>query len=247
MEQTGQSLEGKGAVITGAGRGIGRAIALGFARAGAAICCASRTEREIQAAAAQIREEGGKAVSITTDVAQWDDARKLFDFADSELGGIDVAVLNAGISLDHKTVEESDPVAWEETLRTNLLGAYFCAKAAIPVMKQRGGKIITTGSGMGHKGLAESSAYGCSKAGLWMLTRILAQEVWQYNISVNELIPGPVRTTMADREEGDTSVFAIDSEWVKSPEEVVPLALFLATQPQVGPTAQSYSLMRRDT
>ena len=80
-----------------------------------------------------------------------------------------------------------------------------------------------------------------------MLTRILAQELWQYNISVNELIPGPVRTTMADREEGDASVFAIDSEWVKSPEEVVPLALFLATQPQVGPTAQSYSLMRRDT
>ena len=76
---------------------------------------------------------------------------------------------------------------------------------------------------------------------------ILAQELWRYNISVNELIPGPVGTAMADGEDRDGSVFAIDSEWVKSPEDVVPLALFLATQPDVGPTAQSYSLMRRDS
>ena len=75
-----------------------------------------------------------------------------------------------------------------------------------------------------------------------MFTRILAQELWQYNISVNELIPGPVRTEL-----GTGSVFDIDSEWSKAPEEVVPLAIFLATQPDVGPTAQSYSLMRRDT
>ena len=73
-----------------------------------------------------------------------------------------------------------------------------------------------------------------------MFTRILAQELWPYNISVNELIPGPVRTKMGGG-------LAIESEWTKSPEEVVPLALFLATQPNVGPTAQSYSLMRRDT
>ena len=75
MAQTSQSFEGKGAVITGAGRGIGRAIALGFARAGAAICCASRTEKEIQETAVEIRKEGGQAVSIRTDVGQWDDAR----------------------------------------------------------------------------------------------------------------------------------------------------------------------------
>ena len=240
-EQTGKTLAGKEAVITGAGRGIGRAIALGYARAGASICCAARSETEIQETVRQIREEDGTAIALRTDIRQWSAVEELFDFAQSELGGVDIAVLNAGVSLDRNVVEESDPAAWEETLRTNLLGTYYCAKAAIPGMKKRGGgKIITIGSGMGHKGVAGGSAYSCSKAGLWMFTRILAQELWPYNISVNELIPGPVRTKMG----GD---LAIESEWKKSPEEVVPLALFLATQPHVGPTAQSYSLMRRDT
>ena len=240
-EHAGKTLAGKGAVVTGAGRGIGRAIALGYARAGASICCAARTETEIEETARRIRGEGGTAVAFQTDITQWPAVQALFDFSESELGGIDIAVLNAGVNLNHNAVEDSDPAAWEETIRTNLLGAYYCARAAIPAMKKRGGgKIITIGSGMGHRGFAESSAYCCSKAGLWMLTRVLAQELWQQNISVNELIPGPVRTEM-------DAVLDIESEWIKSPEDVVPMALFLATQPDIGPTAQSYSLMRRDT
>jgi 3-oxoacyl-[acyl-carrier protein] reductase len=80
-----------------------------------------------------------------------------------------------------------------------------------------------------------------------MLTRVLAQELWPYNISVNELIPGPVVTSMTRTQAAQhQSVFAMEGEWAKTPEEVVPLALFLATQPPVGPTAQSFSLMRRD-
>jgi 3-oxoacyl-[acyl-carrier protein] reductase len=81
-----------------------------------------------------------------------------------------------------------------------------------------------------------------------MLTRVLAQELWQYNISVNEIIPGPVQTPMTTEVSARSSdtVFDIDSEWIKTPEDVVPLALFLATQPTIGPTAQSFSLMRRD-
>ena len=240
-EPVDKTLAGKGAVVTGAGRGIGRAIALGYARAGASICCAARTETEIQDTVREIRGEGGTAVAFQADVRQRQAVGALFDFSESELGGIDIAVLNAGVNLNHNAVEDSDPAAWEETIRTNLLGAYYCARAAIPAMKKRGGgKIITIGSGMGHRGFAESSAYCCSKAGLWMLTRVLAQELWQHNISVNELIPGPVRTEM-------DAVLDIESEWFKSPEDVVPMAFFLATQPDIGPTAQSYSLMRRDT
>ena len=236
-----KTLAGKGAVVTGAGRGIGRAIALGYARVGASICCAARTETEIQDTVREIRGEGGTAVAFQADVRQRQAVGALFDFAEAEFAGIDIAVLNAGVNLDHGTVEGSDPAAWEETIRTNLLGAYYCARAAIPGMKRRGGgKIVTIGSGMGHRGFSESSAYCCSKAGLWMLTRVLAQELWQHNISVNELIPGPVRTEM-------DAVLDIESEWMKSPEDVVPMALFLATQPDIGPTAQSYSLMRRDT
>ncbi len=240
-EPVDKTLAGKGAVVTGAGRGIGRAIALGYARAGASICCAARTETEIQDTVREIRGEGGTAVAFQADVRQRQAVGALFDFAEAEFAGIDIAVLNAGVNLDHGAVEGSDPAAWEETIRTNLLGAYYCARAAIPGMKRRGGgKIVTIGSGMGHRGFSESSAYCCSKAGLWMLTRVLAQELWQHNISVNELIPGPVRTEM-------DAVLEIESEWMKSPEDVVPMALFLATQPDIGPTAQSYSLMRRDT
>jgi 3-oxoacyl-[acyl-carrier protein] reductase len=100
---------------------------------------------------------------------------------------------------------------------------------------------------MGHRGSASGSAYACSKAGLWMLTRVLAQEVWQDNISVNELIPGPVDTTMTSGATARSGpAFTTNSEWIKTPEDVVPLALFLATQPTIGPTAQSFSLMRRD-
>ncbi len=240
-EPVDKTLAGKGAVVTGAGRGIGRAIALGYARAGASICCAARTETEIQDTVREIRGEGGTAVAFQADVRQRQAVGALFDFAAAEFAGIDIAVLNAGVNLDHGAVEGSDPAAWEETIRTNLLGAYYCARAAIPGMKRRGGgKIVTIGSGMGHRGFSESSAYCCSKAGLWMLTRVLAQELWPHNISVNELIPGPVRTEM-------DAVLDIESEWMKSPEDVVPMALFLATQPDIGPTAQSYSLMRRDT
>ena len=216
---------------------------MGYARAGASICCAARTESEIQATARQIQAEGGTAISIPTDVTRWRSVKQLFESADEALDGIDIVVLNAGASLAHGVVEESNPEAWEKTLRTNLVGSYLCAKAAIPSLRKRGrGKIIAIGSGMGHNGIVGGSAYSCSKAGLWMLTRILAQELWQYDISVNELIPGPVRTAM-----GAGPTFDIESEWIKSPEEVVPLALFLATQPDVGPTAQSYSLLRRDT
>ena len=163
-------------------------------------------------------------------------------------GGIDIVVINAGISIDRRTVEESNPDDWQTTLDVNLTGAYNCAKSAIPHLKARGGgKIITVGSGMGHKGRAGSAAYCCSKAGLWMLTRTLAQELWPYNISVNELIPGPVVTGMAaDSPKREGSVFNIESEWIKGPEAVAPLALFLASQPDVGPSAQSFSLMRRD-
>ena len=100
------------------------------------------------------------------------------------------------------------------------------------------GKIITVGSGVGHRGLAGRSDYACSKAGLWMLTQVLAHELAPSNISVNELIPGPVVTSLTGSQaEQRQGVFGIEGEWAKTPEEVVPLALFLATQPPIGPTA----------
>lgn len=238
-------LAGKIAIITGAGRGIGRAIALGFAQAGAAVCCAARTASEISQTVRAIEDAGGRGLAIPTDVTDPDGVAALFEKAVATFGRVDIVVINAGVNLEKRSVEESVPQDWRATIEVNLFGAYYCARAAIPHLKANGsGKILFIGSGMGHRGLPNTSAYSCSKAGLWMLTRVLAQEVWEHNISVNELIPGPVETAMTDR--SAQGVSQISSEWAKQPEDVVPLALFLATQPDVGPTAQSFSLMRRD-
>lgn len=247
MQET-QTLKGKVAVVTGGGRGIGKAIALAYAQAGAAVCCAARTLAEIEQTAREIHQAGGRGLAVQTDVTRFETVEIMLRQTVEAFGGLDILVINAGANDDRRPVEESQPADWRTTLEVNLIGAYYCAKAAIPHFKERGGgKIITIGSGLGHRGRAGGSAYACSKAGLWMLTRVLAQELWPYNVSVNELIPGPVETVMTSEATRDKeTVFSVESEWIKSPEEVTPLALFLATQPDIGPTAQSFSLMRRD-
>jgi len=243
-----KTLEGKVAVITGAGRGIGKAVALAYAGAGAAVVCAARSQEELAETVRAITLAGGQALAVKTDVTDENEVNSLFEKAAGHFGGIDLLLVNAGANYERETVENSRSDGWIATVRVNLFGAYYCMHAAIPYLKQRGaGKIITVGSGLGHRGFPGSSAYSCSKAGLWMLTRVLAQELLQYNISVNELIPGPVNTSIDDNAgAGKSIVKTIESEWQKQPEDVVPMALFLAGQPDMGPTAQSFSLMRRD-
>ena len=248
MSEAGLQLNGKVAIVTGAGRGIGRAIAQAYAAAGAAVCCAARTIPEIDATVHQIVADGGQGLAVATDVTLLAAVQHMVQVTVETFGGLDILVINAGVGGERRHVEDTDPEAWRLTLEINLLGAYFCAQAAIPALKQRGaGKIITIGSGIGHRGMVGTSAYACAKAGLWMLTRVLAQELAPSRISVNELIPGPVSTSLtAAQSTQRQGVFAIEEEWTKAPDDVVPLALFLATQPEIGPAAQSFSLMRRD-
>lgn len=239
-------LAGKLAVVTGAGRGIGAAIAMGLAQQGATVCCAARSMAEIERTAAAITAAGGDAFAVAADVTDAASVAALYAAAAARHGGIDLLFVNAGVSLDQRKVEESDPSAFVATLNVNLVGAYHCARLAVPMMRARGGgRMVMVGSGMGHSSTHGHAGYSCSKAGLWMLVRILADELRADGISVNELVPGPVRTAMTAVPQSAGSVVSNPIEWLKTPDDVVPLALFLATHPGPGPTGQSFSLMRR--
>ena len=240
-------LAGKVTVVTGGGRGIGRAIALGCARQGSDLCLVARTEPQIEAAAKEIRALGRRVLAVPTNVTDQLQVRTMAKHIEQTFGRVNVLFNNAGGGIERNAVAESDPDLWIKDLQANLIGAYLVTRALLPLMiGAGGGRIINTGSGMGHRPGAGNSAYHVGKAGLWMFTRCLAQEVWEQGIDVNELIPGPVETalTRGRMRVGAPPPFA-PSERVKPPEDVVPLALWLATQPPGGPTAQSFCLNRR--
>lgn len=240
------ALDGKTALVTGAGKGIGRAIALGYAREGARVGLLARTAADLQAATA-LAPDVGRLLALPADVTQPEALEQAFARFVEAFGGLDILVINAGVATEPRTVEDSDPARWRQTLDTNLFGAYLTAKFAIPHLRRRGGgKIILLGSGLGHKGLKGSSAYSSSKAGLSLLSKVLAEELREFGISVNELIPGPVATDAPAA--ATSSIIASPegaAEWNKQPEDVLPLALFLAQQPPLGPTGQIFSLLRR--
>ena len=242
-----EHLKDKVVVITGAGRGIGRALACGFAAQGAKVVCAARTQTEIDDVVAEIQASGASALSRRCDVTAPDDLRRLYDVTREAYGRLDIVIANAGGNFARQPLEDSDIEAWEHTVRVNLLGVYYTARFAIPDLKVRGGHIIVTGSGLGHRvGDSTHSAYSASKAGAWMLVRALAKELSPYSICVNELIPGAVQTELFSSAPRPADS-PLQAEWIKSPEDVLPLALFIASSPLTGPTGQSFSLMRRDS
>ena len=241
-------LDQRVAVITGGGRGIGAAIAKGYARAGARIVVCDLSEDTVAATAQAIRDEGGEAAHKVCDVTDYSSMEDVMAYANEQFGGVDIIVGCAGIDALNMPVEQSDPKRWAKVIEVNLIGVYHTARAAIPYLRDStAGKIIFIGSGVGHRGIPNTSAYGASKAGLRLLVTALAQEVAADGICVNELVPGPVATGILDLD-NPTPVQAqlMKVEWVKQPEDVLPIAIFMASQPATGPTAQTYSLNRRE-
>lgn len=230
------SLAGKVAVVTGSGRGLGRAIAKGFAEAGAAVVTSSRTGVEADSAAAEIREAGGRALSVTADVADPAQCRALIERAVAEFGRLDVLMCNAGV-LFANSADTATPEELDLTLRINVGGYLYCAQAAAPQMtRQGGGSIVMTSSNASLVAFPDLVTYNISKGGVDQLVRSLAVEWAERNIRVNAFNPGYLEHAMT-RTEGYDSAPNVEAAILRMTpmhrrgrvEEVVSAALFFAS------------------
>lgn len=192
-------LSGRVAVVTGGSRGIGRAIALGLADAGADVVPVSRTESDVEDAVEAVRDRGAESLVVTADVAEPNDVAALFDRVAGELGGVDVVVNNAGINPEAALGKPGavDPGAFADTLAVNLTGAYTCAHEAAAHLVERGGRVINVASVGGIVGLPRQHPYVGSKHGLVGITRSMALD-WAPDVRVNCIAPGYVATELIE-------------------------------------------------
>ena len=193
-------LDGQIAVITGSGRGIGRAIALAYAREGAKLALAARSETELQETVSTVSELGAEAIAVRTDVTSQEDTEQLAHRVVERFGRIDVLVNNAGNSGPVGPLHVNDIADWVNTINVNLTGTFLVCRAVIPVMLERsGGKIINLSGAGATNAWSNMSAYCSSKAAVVRLTEVLAQELDGKGITVNALGPGSVHTSMWDK------------------------------------------------
>ena len=226
-------LEGKRALITGASRGIGRAVALRLATDGASVAVNYNAgETEAQAVADEIAAAGGRAVVLQGDVAAARQADGLIEAAAGALGGIDILVNNAGITRDGLLMRLSED-DWNAVLDTNLKGAFLCTRAAVrPMLRQRRGRIVNMSSVVAITGNPGQANYTAAKAGLIGFTKTVAREVASRGITVNALAPGFIETRMVDSipEEVRKRVLErIPAGHFGAPEDVAALTAFLAS------------------
>lgn len=237
-------LTGKIAVVTGASRGLGRAMALGLAEAGADIALVSRGMERLKIVASEINQLGRKAISISADVANLDHVNAMVERTVDEFGRIDILVNNAGTTV-RMSAEEFTEEAWDKVLDVNLKGAFFCAQAVGKVMiKQRSGKIINTASLLSVIGVPNTAAYGVSKGAISQMTKTLAVEWAKYNINVNAIGPGYFRTDLTKPLQDDETRSAqilsrIPMQRWGDPEELKGAVVFLASEASSYMTGQT--------
>lgn len=192
------SLKGKTAIVTGGSRGIGQAIAIGFAKAGAKVVVTSRKIEDLQATADLIKSFGGEAYPISAHLGKLEEIQKMVDTAMEKLGGrIDILVNNAGTSPTMCSVLDTEERLWDAVINLNLKGVFFTSKICANIMKkQGGGKIINIASIDGFKPEKGVSVYSISKTGCRGITWAFASELAPYNIQVNTIAPGPIDTKL---------------------------------------------------
>ena len=225
-------LKDKVALITGGARGIGKAVALSYAREGARIAICARTESEIDATAREIQGLKSECRGWVCDVSFEESVKTLIQEVQKAYGRIDVLVNNAGVMTRPAPIAEFDVKKWDYTIAVNLRGPFLVAKEVLPLMmRHKSGSIINVSSGLGRTGYANFGAYAVSKWGLEGFTQTLATEVRSYNIRVNSVDPGYVATKLT-RYQG------------KDPDSVPEVFVFLASDESRGVTGRMLSSSR---
>jgi NAD(P)-dependent dehydrogenase (short-subunit alcohol dehydrogenase family) len=188
------NLTGKVAIVTGAGRGLGRDFAISLAAYGADVVLCSRTEKELESTAKEVKAIGRQCMKCRTDITKVSDIQKMVDLSMNTFGHIDILINNAGINRPQWALDVTEE-NWDLVMNTNLKGLFFCAQAVGRVMvKQRQGKIINISSDAGSVGLPKRAVYCSSKGGVTLLTKVLAIEWADYGINVNGVAPAFIET-----------------------------------------------------
>jgi NAD(P)-dependent dehydrogenase (short-subunit alcohol dehydrogenase family) len=249
-------LQDRVALITGAGRGIGRAIALAYAAEGAKVALTARTVSELDVVVRDIQKAGGTALALPADLSDAAVPKSLVGAVETKLGPIEILVNNAGIgsSAGPKPVVEFDDDLWQRTLQLNLTAPYQLTKAVLPAMLSRKwGRVIMIASVNGKIGALHGAAYAASKHGLLGFMRSLAMEVTSQGIAVNAICPGPVHTVMNDRRvEYDARRRGVGFDEHAAgltplgrrlePEEIAPLAVYLASHAAASVVGQAINI-----
>ncbi|MDQ2904986.1 MAG: SDR family oxidoreductase [Chloroflexota bacterium] len=250
------TLSGRRAVVTGAGRGIGRSIALALAQAGADVAVTARTGAELEQLVGEIQALGRRALATPCDVTSAEQVEAMVRTLLAGLGGLDILVNNAGNAGSHKFVNHPDEL-WQRMLAVNLTSVYMVSKAFVPTLiDQRWGRIINVASIASRVGGRYIAAYTAAKHGVLGLTRSLAVEMLPYNITVNAICPGYVntpmtdasvsniaaRTGMAQEQARATLEKSSPQQRLMEPEEVAAIAVFLAQESSRGITGQAINI-----
>lgn len=230
-------LKDKVAVVTGAGTGIGRAIAKLFGSEGASVVVNGRRLERASATAGEVVEAGGRAVAVAADVTSADEVRKLTDAALDTFGKIDILVNNAGAVISRTTVQDCSEQDWVKTINANLHGAFLCSKLMLPELIKTKGNIVQVASVFSLLGAADSAAYTASKGALVSLTRAMAVDFGPLGVRVNSLCPAYVETDlnreMLDRLRGlgklDTVLSRLPLGFLGEPDDVAFAAIYLAS------------------